>query len=191
MIAKFQSVPEIDPDKRFVLGKKGTKNLMVICLNPSTADAYKHDGTSNNLEKIAEANGYDGWALFNVSPERTAHPSELSPRENKDLLTKNSDLIEGFVLINEFKIEDVLVAWGNNIVSYLYPYLPKYAVFILERLQKYELNYLCIKLTDKGHPFHPVAQGINRYIGPVEEIVLQPFNTASYIKMLKFKHVPK
>ena len=167
--------------------KKGKNNLLVICLNPSTADAYAHDGTTNNVEKIAKANGFDGWVLFNVSPQRTPHPKHLPKTENETVLKENLNFLDTFVLKNEFQVANVLLAWGNTITSFQHPYLLKYSTFILERLKKYELNYWCIKLTDKGHPFHPASQAINRYIGKVEDIVLKPFNTISYLKKVSSK----
>ena len=187
METKLLSLPENDSEVRYVLGKKGKRNLLAICLNPSTANAFKHDGTTNNVEKIAKANGYDGWVLFNVSPQRTPHPSDLPLVENEAVLIKNVNLLDDFILKNEFQISDVLLAWGNTITSFQHPYLIKYAAFILERLKKHELNYWCIKLTAKQHPFHPAAQAINRYVGPVEDIVLQPFNTVSYLKRIAYK----
>jgi hypothetical protein len=56
---------------------------------------------------------------------------------------------------------------------------------MLDRLVKHELNYLHIKTTQKGNPFHPSKQSINRFIGPVNEIVLQPFDVVACIKSLK------
>lgn len=52
MKAKFISLPENNPNFRYYLGKKGKNNLLVVALNPSTANVHKHDGTSDNIEKL-------------------------------------------------------------------------------------------------------------------------------------------
>ncbi|WOD44185.1 DUF1643 domain-containing protein [Hwangdonia lutea] len=181
---KFLSIPEKDQDVRYLLGRKGLNNLLVICLNPSTADASKHDGTTSNVEKIATVNGFDGWVLLNITPQRTPYPCNLSIEEDKSLLTKNIDMLESIMLSNEFNFKSVLLAWGNNINSIQHPYLKKYAAIMLDLLKKYDLDYWCIKLTQENHPFHPAQQSINRYVGPVENIKLQTIDTNNYLKML-------
>lgn len=186
METKFLSIPENDPRLRYILGNPGKNNLLTICLNPSTANAYKHDGTTNNVEKIAWANGYDGWVLFNLSPERTSNPDLMSLEYSKNRLIENQNLLEGYVLRNQETIKGVLLAWGDNIVNLRgLLYLRESAYHILDRLKKYDLQYYCIKQTGKGHPFHPAAQGINRYVGKVEEIKLQPFDADSYSRQIR------
>src|SRR5690606_2047100 len=104
---------------------------------------------------------------------------------SKKTLDENSNLLEALVLRNEFKISDVLLAWGNNVTALPdFPYLKSSAITILDRLKKYDLNYWCIKLTANGHPFHPAQQGINRYVGPVEDIKLKTFDANSYLRSL-------
>jgi hypothetical protein len=185
MINRLFSIPEKDPDIRYILGKKGKNNLMVICLNPSTADTGNHDQTSSNIETIAEANGYDGWVTFNLTPERQTHPSFLSIEENITLLSDNTNLLEGFLIENTFDVKDVLLAWGDLDHYFNQMYLKKYAYIILDRLQKHDLKYWCIKKTKSGHPFHPSTQSLNCHVGPAKDIVLKPFDEKSYMKKIK------
>ncbi|WMI70074.1 DUF1643 domain-containing protein [Mangrovimonas sp. YM274] len=185
MEAKRICIPEYDSENRFVLAKEGINNLLVICLNPSTADATTDDGTTRNIDQIASVNGFDGWLLFNLSPERTSRPEELSVEPYKPDHEMNINLLEGYFLANQLKINNVLLAWGNNITALLdLPYLRENAVHILNILKKYRLDYWCIKHTHKGHPFHPASQGLNRYVGPVGDIILKPFDVQSYLKVL-------
>lgn len=177
-------IPNSDPDKRFVLAKKGTRNLLAICLNPSTANEFEHDGTSRNIERIAEVNGFDGWVLFNLSPERTPKPELLNINEGK-LLDKNIEELTNLLNKNEFQIKDVLLAWGNNVGIEQLTYLKKSALRMLQVLRDKKLNYWCIKMTSKKHPFHPSQRSINRYIGSVEKIKLSSFNTKEYLEILK------
>jgi len=182
---KINSLPENNPNERFLLGRKGKNNLMVIGLNSSTADKDKHDKTSANIEAIAEANGYDGWVIFNLTPERQTHPGDLSMSENITLLSENTNFIDGFLVANKLNVKDVLVAWGNLDHYYNQDYLKKYAYIILDRLQKHDLSYWCIKKTKNGHPFHPSTQSLNCHVGPVKDIVLKPFEVKPYMKRIR------
>jgi hypothetical protein len=180
-------LPENDQNLRYFLSKKGKNNILVIGLNPSTANADSLDPTSKNVDQIATANDYDGWVLANITPERQTHPSILSIEEHVTLLSDNTNLLEAFLIENTLNVKDVLLAWGDLDHYFNQPYLQKYAYIILDRLQKYDLNYLCIKKTKSGHPFHPSTQSLNCHVGKVEDIILKPFEVKSYMKMLKTK----
>ena len=69
--------PENNPDLRYLLAKKGKNNLLVVGLNPSTADAENSDPTMRNIDRIAGNNGYDGWLLVNLYPRRKSNPADL------------------------------------------------------------------------------------------------------------------
>ncbi|RXJ51092.1 DUF1643 domain-containing protein [Gelidibacter gilvus] len=191
MEAKFLCDAENDQRNRFVLAKKGKKNLLVICLNPNTANEYEHDETSLTVEKIAIANGYDGWVLINLTPERTNDEEFLSSYFSEKLLDDNLCLIGAIMMGNQFEIKEVMVAWGDNITIPVvgFHYLRSSAINILDRLKKYELNYWCINLTAKGHPYHPVSYGYNSYLSVPEEVVLQPFDVKVYLKKLTLKYI--
>ena len=53
--------PINDRRKRFLFGRSGNSELLVIGLNPSTANESSMDPTSKNIESIASQNGFDGW----------------------------------------------------------------------------------------------------------------------------------
>ncbi|WP_417371482.1 DUF1643 domain-containing protein [Gelidibacter japonicus] len=176
-------IPENDPKIRYILGRKGFNNLLVIALNPSTATAVKHDGTTDNIDKIAAVNGYDGWVLFNLSPQRTQYPHLLDVEPNDTCFAENRNLMEAVVMNEEWGISNIWLAWGNNIIER--NYLKEQAYSMLDRLQKYDLKYWHIKNTLKGHPYHPAKQPINRYIGPVATIRLLPLEIKAYFRSLK------
>ena len=73
----FICLPENNPDLRYLLAKKGKNNLLVVGLNPSTADEANLDPTSKNIDRIARKNGYDGWLLVNLYPVRKSNPADL------------------------------------------------------------------------------------------------------------------
>ena len=58
---KIICIPKNDSHKRFLLGQRGTRELLAIGLNPSTANEHKIDPTSRNIKIIANNNGCHGW----------------------------------------------------------------------------------------------------------------------------------
>lgn len=178
-------IPQNDENLRYVLGQHGKNNLLVICLNPSSATAEKHDGTTDNIEKIAHVNGYDGWILFNLSPQRTPHPHKLDKDDTSPFFEENLKHLREYVNNPAFGIQNVWLAWGNNIHSTQFPYLKTQAIKMLEHLSTTNLNYWCIKETTKKHPFHPSKQAVNSYVGKVETIKFTEFNVDEYLKRLK------
>ena len=49
---KIVCIPENDKHKRFLLGQHGTRELLAIGLNPSTANEHKLDPTSRNIRPL-------------------------------------------------------------------------------------------------------------------------------------------
>ena len=61
-----------DNDKvRYVLRKDGDRPLVVVGLNPSTANEAKADATMTRVMGIAERNGFDSFIMLNLYPQRT------------------------------------------------------------------------------------------------------------------------
>ena len=51
---------------RYVLGRVGRHPLVCIGINPSTAQPGALDPTLKSVERLANANGFDSWIMFNV-----------------------------------------------------------------------------------------------------------------------------
>lgn len=64
-------------DHRFVLEQPGERMLLVVGLNPSTADETHPDPTVRKVVGFAEGGGYDGFAMLNLSSERCDGQTEL------------------------------------------------------------------------------------------------------------------
>ena len=69
-----------DDSVRFVLGKAGNKKLIVIGLNPNTANKKKSDTTATKVEKVAYSNRFDGFLMINLYPQRGTDPKGLTDR---------------------------------------------------------------------------------------------------------------
>ena len=168
---KIVCIPENDKYKRFLLGQHGTRELLAIGLNPSTANEHKLDPTSRNIKTIASKHGYYGWWLTNLYPLRTSKPHLLPLRSDTKLAKENLDFIKNILNNEAFKISAVLLCWGNNIDRF--NYLRKYSTELLNYLDEINMNCLCIGLTAKENPFHPSPMAINRFLGGLQNIKLQ------------------
>lgn len=170
---KIICIPKNDNHKRFLLGQQGTSELLAIGLNPSSANEDKLDPTSRNIQTIAFKNDYDGWWLTNLYPLRTSKPHLLHLKADVKLGNENIDFIKKILNDKSFNVSDVLLCWGNNI--YRRDYLKEYAKVLLNYLDKININYQCIGLTAKNNPFHPSPMGVNRFLGGINNIKLQPY----------------
>ena len=64
---------------RYVLGRVGKHPLVCIGINPSTAQPGALDPTLKSVERLAAANGFDSWIMFNVYPQRATDPIWIRP----------------------------------------------------------------------------------------------------------------
>ena len=65
-------------DHRFVLEQPGERMLLVVGLNPSTADETHPDPTVRKVVGFAEGGRYDGFAMLNLASERATDKRSLS-----------------------------------------------------------------------------------------------------------------
>jgi hypothetical protein len=167
-------LPLNDPEKRFLLGKKGTAEMLAIGLNPSRANETKLDPTSRNIERIAKNNGCDGWWLVNLYPKRTPKPKDLPKTPNLKLIEQNFRFIEALIQNPEYKIKKVVCCWGNHIDDHLY--LEQQALKILKLFKEGKVSCYSIGITQSGNPFHPAPMCVNRFLGGISQIRLKPYS---------------
>jgi hypothetical protein len=164
---------------RFLLGKKGDNNLLVIALNPNTAAGNQHDSTTRNIEKIAFENGFDGWVLFNLSPVRDPKPENLMLNEDRALQEENFKQFCKIVNDKEWEIQNVWLAWGNGVLGRAY--LKNTAIEMLKHLAlKPDIKYFYIKRTQQHHPYHSAQRVINSFFKKEEKISLRSFPAQAY-----------
>ena len=168
--------------KRFLLGKKGKRNLVCIGINPNTANQEKLDPTSKNVAKIAKNQGYDGWFLMNLYPQRTAKATLLETQANSGLFQENLHFISDFLITNDFKIDTIWLAWGNAIDSKAHPYLKEAAYQLYQNLKKLSFTFVCINQNRSGHPTHPSPLALaQKFRMDFAKIKFVPFDFEQYI----------
>jgi hypothetical protein len=176
-------LPKNDNEKRFVIGKKGKRNLLCVGLNPNTANENKLDATSENFERIANDNGFDGWCLVNLYPTRNPKGKNLSDIADDKLFWENISQIDAITCSIELKISDVLLGWGDDINEKIYF---KYSIYqIYDRLKKHKLNYHSYRVNQSGNPSHPSPMVINTRYKKTDKLLLAKFEFNDYAKQLK------
>ena len=137
---------------RYILGHSGERMLYVVGLNPSTANRERGDTTVTKTERIARANGFDGFVMLNLYPMRSTDPRGLHKRENRQLSSTNLAQIEH--LIGNVEKPIFWAAWGGDIGirAYLKRALCEMITLVDARGGKW-VHYATLRRD--GHPRHP------------------------------------
>ncbi len=153
---KWLYVPDYYADYRYILGTRGKNPLICIGINPSTAAPDDLDNTLKSVSRIAAANNYDSWIMFNVYAQRATNPDDMDRELNLKLHNENMRAFE-YILKNvgEGISPAVWAAWGTIIEKR--PYLRDCVLDMVELGKKYGANWFCAgKRSKKGHPHHPL-----------------------------------
>ena len=161
-----------DDSVRYTLGKPGTNNLICIGINPSTAVPDNLDNTVTRVSRIAAKNGYDGWMMLNVYPQRDTFPVNIHDRAERSIIESNVAEIKK--VLTQYKFTDIWAAWGVEITR---------RPFLLHCLKEvhdcFDHNYRWLhygELTKAGHPKHPSRLPYSYQ--------LQEFDIKSYLSAL-------
>lgn len=172
-IEKWLYVPNSYSEYRYILGTRGENPLICIGINPSTAAPDALDPTLKSVERIAHANGYDSFLMFNVYAQRATRPDDMERSCNLRLHEENMKAWR--YLLSLAKEPAVWAAWGAIIEKR--KYLPRCVADMLSISREYDARWFCAgAISKKGHPHHPL------YLRKDEK--LKPFNTESYLSKL-------
>ena len=136
---------------RYALGRRTPYPLLVIGLNPSTADQHTRDQTLTRVEGFARRRARS-LVMCNLYPLRATDPDDLPRIADPYLVAKNAKRIAA--LYKEYAVREIWAAWGDPIAkrSYLLPSLRQ----IYKTLSSHFPRWLkCGPLTKNGHPRHP------------------------------------
>jgi hypothetical protein len=137
---------------RFTLGKSGSRKLLTVGLNPSTATKEKSDTTVLKVEGVAKRNGFDGFVMLNLYPVSSTDFNALPADVDAEAFSENLSRIEALVAAHPTSV--VWAAWGESI--HARSYFVAAARELFSRLQKYGTAWQHFgTLTNSGHPRHP------------------------------------
>ncbi|MBK8452614.1 MAG: DUF1643 domain-containing protein [Thiofilum sp.] len=137
---------------RFTLGRNGSRKLITIGLNPSTATQESSDTTVAKVEGVAMRNDFDGFVMLNLYPVRATNFNRLPHDVDDEAFSENLNRIEELFDTNPNSV--VWAAWGENIHARIY--FANAARELFSRLQTYGITWRHFGLlTNSGHPRHP------------------------------------
>jgi hypothetical protein len=155
---------------RYVLGEKGSRPLVCIGVNPSTASPESLDNTVRQMKSRALALGYDSWMALNLYPQRATDPDTMHKRLHRDIHEANLQALKEVVPPDCH----IWAAWGALIEKR--PYLKKCLVDMRKVLGS-DCSWFTIGQRSKaGHPHHPL------YLK--KDLPLAPFDIDRYISGL-------
>ena len=106
-----------------------------------------------SVERIALANGYDSFIMFNVYAQRATNPDDMERECNHLLHEENMKAFEYILGLSESP--SIWAAWGNIIEKR--PYLPDCVRSMIELGKQHQATwYSAGKISKKGHPHHPL-----------------------------------
>ncbi len=176
-VADWLYVPNRYDEYRYILGTRGKNPVICVGINPSTAAPNDLDPTLKSAERIAHANGYDSFLMFNVYAQRATRPDDMEKARNEWLHAEN---MKAFRYLLSVAAEGgrrpaVWAAWGAIIEKRGY-----LADCVREMAALGEAAgavwYHAGPISKKGHPHHPLYLKSNT--------PLEPFDTMAYLNTL-------
>lgn len=147
-----------DDKVRYVLKKEGRNPIIIIALNPSTADNFKSDRTVDKIRVYSESWGFDSFIFLNLYPVRTTKPTNLPKHLDLSIHEKNLQYMTDVLLNNNYP---VLFAFGDSIKVRHYLNQCKKDVYeLVSKLPHREFLHLGT-LTKNGNPRHPSRLAYN------------------------------
>ena len=110
---KWTYITNKDNSARYTLGKLGSKMLFFVGINPSTARPDDLDRTVARVENFAFNNGYDGWLMLNVYPQRATNPKDMHFEIDTKMHQEHIEQDKQFS--DEHTHFDSCAAWGTEI----------------------------------------------------------------------------
>ncbi len=146
-------VPPRYSEYRYILGTRGQKPLICIGINPSTATPGALDNTLKSVERIAFANGYDSFIMFNVYAQRATLPSDMDKSCNGMLHKENMKAFR--YILEKYPTCALWAAWGAIIEQR--DYLALCVGEMISIAEEFDARwYSSGKISKKGHPHHPL-----------------------------------
>jgi hypothetical protein len=160
-----------DNTARYILGEAGSRPLVCIGVNPSTAEPERLDPTLKTVAKMSRLKGFDGWLMLNLYPKRATNPNLLPVRPSGRLMEENLLQIRRYLSAAE--TPTIWAAWGTLIEKRAY--LGLCLRQIAEAAGPLGPQWVSIgRRSRAGHPHHPL------YLA--HEAGIEPFDMAAYLE---------
>ena len=197
--ARWLYVPNTYSEYRYILGTRGKKPLICVGINPSTAAPDALDPTLQSAQRIALANGYDSFLMFNVYAQRATRPDDMEHALNPALHAENRKAFRYLLSLSDQPA--VWAAWGSIIEkrAYLSACVADMLeiamekriesghdiLYLLQNMQEFELYGTvraivsvcdCVNYVTEKNELQEVFRLVNNYLDP-QGIFIFDFNT--------------
>ena len=149
-------VPDFYTEYRYVLGTTGERPVICCGINPSTAEPDNLDPTLKSVSRIAAANGFDSWLMFNVYAQRATRPDDMDRARNERLHRENMEAFRALLTMAAGGERPVVwAAWGAIIEKR--PWLIDCVRDMRDLAEDFRAEWVCAGSCSKaGHPHHPL-----------------------------------
>lgn len=172
-------VPDHYSEYRYILGTRGSRPLICIGINPSTAAPDHLDNTLKSAQRIALFNGYDSFIMFNVYAQRATVPDDMEKKLNPLLHQENMKAFK-WVLQKHSSSCAVWAAWGSLIMKR--DYLASCVQDMVLIGNQYGVRWFTAGPRSKaGHPHHPLYLRSDSVLEPFDDLL-------PYLNSLSFLH---
>ena len=169
-VERWLYVPNAYSDYRYLLGTRGERPLICVGVNPSTAAPDHLDNTLKSVERIALANGFDSFLMFNVYAQRATRPGDMELVCNPFLHQEN---LKAFAYaLSRSPRPAVWAAWGTIVTRR--DYLTGCIRDLAAVAAQYDACWYTAGARSQkgGHPHHPL------YLR--RDCPLEPFDMETY-----------
>ena len=172
---KWLYVPDFYTEYRYVLGTRGEYPVICAGINPSTAEPDNLDPTLKSVSRIAAANAFDSWMMFNVYAQRATRPDDMDTERNELLHHENMEAFRALLQLAACggRTPIVWAAWGAIIEKRSWLMDCVRDMFMLG--EDFGAQWVCAgKCSKAGHPHHPL------YLRKDE--LFHPFDMGGYLR---------
>lgn len=172
---KWLYIPDFYTEYRYVLGTRGEYPVICAGINPSTAEPDNLDPTLKSVSRIAAANAFDSWLMFNVYAQRATRPDDMDTQRNERLHHENMEAFRALLQMaaSGGRTPVVWEAWGAIIEKRAW--LRDCVRDMFQIGQDFGAQWVCAgKCSKAGHPHHPL------YLRKDE--LFHPFDMGGYLQ---------
>ena len=172
---KWLYVPDFYTEYRYVLGTRGEYPVICAGINPSTAEPDNLDPTLKSVSRIAAANAFDSWMMFNVYAQRATRPDDMDTERNELLHHENMEAFRTLLQLAACSGRKPIVwaAWGAIIEKRSWLMDCVRDMYMLG--EDFGALWVCAgKCSKAGHPHHPL------YLRKDE--LFHPFDMGGYLR---------
>ena len=172
---KWLYVPDFYTEYRYVLGTRGEYPVICAGINPSTAEPDNLDPTLKSVSRIAAANAFDSWMMFNVYAQRATRPDDMDTERNELLHHENMEAFRTLLQMAACSGRKPIVwaAWGAIIEKRFWLMDCVRDMYMLG--EDFGALWVCAgKCSKAGHPHHPL------YLRKDE--LFHPFDMGGYLR---------